>query len=458
MEESGETDPFAFADGELIYTEQDAKKARTSLSKELKKRIIRFMRNNDIVDRGGGDPHTRRRRNDFFTGLGLNDARKDENARKYFTDKIVKYMDVTAHRFKQGKVFVRHGDFIDWADWTMTWISDDWDGETQPPENWSRSLTFEELKLNLQKAVASLTYTSSELSQLINILMSGIGQVCLKHPSLPRNGQSLQLMDESDHQVDSTHRHLRGSLLAEDTSSVVDEKLESHNHVASDVPHTALADSPSSQPPPNNLRFIDPSILGLSGSGRNDVDNSGSINTVSMEKNNPSRGPEGISNLTQDSKLAGAQSDFITRTTDGNPAGAENDLSNGNNDGGPARTENDVHAGTPNVNVAGAGNDIPARSMDGDSAEAENPVTAGTTDMNAAGAGKEHTIGIEDGETAEAEDINSGHTKDDLLPEASGNISNPHAKPAKAIKTSRKRRGEEAKQLSKPRKSARRQT
>ena len=99
--------------------------------------------------------------------------------RKHFKAKIVKFMDITAHSFKKENLFVRQGDFIDWVDWTETWKSDSWDGETRPPHNWLRLLTFEEMEVNLFKAVASLMYNVGQINQLLNILISGLDQVSL---------------------------------------------------------------------------------------------------------------------------------------------------------------------------------------------------------------------------------------------------------------------------------------
>ena len=119
-----------------------------------------------------------------------------------------------------------------------------------------------------------------------------------------------------------------------------------------------------------------------------------------------------------------------------------------------AGAQSDLIARTMDVNSTEV-NEISAELNNGDPAGAVIGIAARTPGSNPVGVGNEMMTVIQDEERAEAEDRNADQTKGELACKASDKTSTSHVKLVKATKTSRKRRGEEAKQLSKLRKSAR---
>ena len=160
-----------FADGLLVWKElHNQGNVRTQLPHEIKVTILRAIRQNDIINRGAGDQQIKSARQALFTALGLDDPAKDVKAATNIKKKITAWMDNQILQLKKDQVFKVHGDYVEWADYTSSWLHESWNGQTKPPRHWTRRFTYQEIVSNLaREAQVEPGWKASEWMKLAEI-------------------------------------------------------------------------------------------------------------------------------------------------------------------------------------------------------------------------------------------------------------------------------------------------
>jgi hypothetical protein len=106
------------------------------LPDSTKRVIIRWMRQNDQVNMDGGSRKVKVQLVALWDSLGIDESVHNLKFVKMVKDKVQAFIRNTGRKFLQSEVYTEDKltKIRTWQPWTANWMSDDWDGDTEPPQ------------------------------------------------------------------------------------------------------------------------------------------------------------------------------------------------------------------------------------------------------------------------------------------------------------------------------------